>query len=119
MLSKSLEEIVAMDNIEGPRALQDQITYILTGLAEVSVERAHALYDALGKAWKDNDEDWVEGYVCVMENEELAKIEDELYDEVCLRLEIPIENPNETLVEYLSEAFEDALEEVVMNNHTD
>ena len=118
MLHKSLDEILQMDNIEGPRAFRDQVTYILTGLAIVPADKAHALYDALGKAWKDNDEDWVEGYVCVMENEEMAKIEDALYDEVCSRLEIPIDNPNETLVEYLSEAFEDGLEEVVMNNHT-
>lgn len=118
MLAKSLDEIIAMDNIAGPRALRDQVTYILTGLAEVSVEKAHALYDALGKAWKENDQDFVEARCLVMEDEEMTKTEDELWDEVCSRLEIPIDNPNETLIEYLSEAFEDALEEVVMNNHT-
>ncbi len=118
MLEPSLEEIVAMDNIAGPRALQDQVSYILTGLAIVPIDKAHAFYEALGKAWKENDEDYDEAVCVVLEDEEMGAIDDALWTEVCERLEIPIEEPNETLIDYLSEAYEDALEEVVINHYS-
>ena len=77
------KEIIEMGNIEGPAAIQKQVTNNLTGLAEVSVERARKHFKALGEAYKENDdEDFCEARSCVLEEsdnaEEMTKIDGDL-----------------------------------------
>ena len=116
----TIKEIIAMDNIEGPTVLQDKVTEILSGLAEVSVERANKYFKALGEAYKEYDEDFCEARTFVMEEsddaEEMNKIDDDLYGEIYDRLQIPKDNPDETLIEYLSEAWDEGLEEIIVNS---
>ena len=43
----------------------------------------------------------------------MRQIDDDLYGEVYDRLQIPKENPNEKLIAYLTEAWDEGLEEIV------
>ena len=110
----TLEEIAELDNIEGPNIIQDRVTEILSGLAEVSVERADSYFKALGKAYSENqEEDFCGSKDDVLEDDEMRQIDDDLYGEVYDRLQIPKENPNEKLIAYLTEAWDEGLEEIV------
>ena len=110
----TLEEIADLDNIEGPNVIQDRVTEILSGLAEVSVERADSYFKALGKAYSENqEEDFCGSKDDVLEDDEMRQIDDDLYGEVYDRLQIPKENPNETLIEYLAEAWDEGLEQII------
>lgn len=115
--SYTLDQIAELDNIEGPSAIQDRVTEILSGLAEVRVERANKYFDAIGKAYKENgEEDFCEAKEVVLEDDEMRQIDDDLYGEVYDRLQIPKENPNEILIEYLSEAWDEGLEQIIVNS---
>lgn len=110
----TLEEVAELDNIEGPNVIQDRVTEILSGLAEVSVERANSYFKALGKAYSENqEEDFCAAKDDVLEDDEMHQIDDDLYGEVYDRLQIPKENPNETLIEYLAEAWDEGLEQII------
>jgi hypothetical protein len=114
--SYTLDQVAELDNIEGPSAIQDRVTEILSGLSEVPVERANKYFDAIGKAYKKNgEEDFCEAKEEVLEDDEMRQIDDDLYGEVYDRLQIPKENPNEILIEYLSEAWDEGLEQIIVN----
>lgn len=113
----TLEEVAELDDMEGPQALQEKVSEILSGLATVSVERADKYCEALGNAYTESgDEDFCSARDEVLEDDEMRKIDDDLYAEVYDRLQIPKDNPDETLIGYLSEAWDEALEETVLDN---
>ena len=110
----TLEEVAELDNIEGPNVIQDRVTEILSGLAEVSIERADSYFKALGKAYSENqEEDFCGSKDDVLEDDEMRQIDDDLYGEVYDRLQIPKENPNEKLISYLAEAWDEGLEQII------
>ena len=113
----SLEELATIEESDAVEALTQDVTYILTGLSEVSVERANKYFQALADKYKELD-DMTEAVQECDEDEELRAINNDLYGEVYDRLEIPKDNPNETLIERLSEAWDDGLEQVVISNWT-
>jgi len=113
----TIKELLDLGDVKGTQYLQDRVTEILSGLAEVSVERADKYFKALGEAYKEYDEYFCEARSFVLEEsddaEEMTKIDDDLYGEVYDRLQIPKDNPDETLIFWLAEAWDEGLEQIV------
>jgi len=109
----SIDELTTIDFSEAVEALTQDVTYILTGLAEVPVDKAHGYYQAVATAYKET-EDMFEAIEQVHEDESMAAVNNDLYNEFCDRCEIPKE-PSDELLEIVSEAWDDGLEMVIMD----
>lgn len=117
MNTYSIDELTTIDFSEAVEALTQDVTYILTGLAEVSAERAKGYFEAVASAYVVY-QDMVEAIEQVHEDESMVAINNDLYGEFCDRCEIPKE-PSEELLEIVSEAWDDGLEMVIMNGYVE
>ena len=96
----------------GVEFLKEKIWPILVEPFYVPPEKYEPYFKALGKAYVDNDEDIEEAREAVWEDEAMNAIEDELYAEMCERLEVPDE-PEDDLKVILDEAWDEAVEQIV------
>lgn len=66
-----LKEAVELGDIEGCELLVGRISQILAEPCNVPAEKYEAYYKALGQAYRDNDDEFIEGREEVLEDEEM------------------------------------------------
>ena len=66
-----LQEAIELGDIEGCELLMGQISQILAEPAVVPPAKYEAYYKALGQAYRDNDDEFIEGREEVLEDEEM------------------------------------------------
>ena len=114
MTNPLLQEALKLEEASsgGVAYLKEKITTILSEPYNVPPEKYKPYLKALGKAFVDNDEAFTEAREVVWEDEAMEDVEDELYAEMCERLEVP-DPPEDDLKVILDEAWDEAVEQIV------
>lgn len=108
-----LQKAIELGDGEGCELLKARISQILSEPAAVPPEKYEAYYKALGSAYKENDDEFLDGREEVLEDEEMQAIDTALYEEMADRMELP--NKEGEWSEMLMDAWDEALEMVVVN----
>lgn len=113
-LAAVLKEALRLEKAtsDGVAFLKEKVWPIVSEPYNVPPEKYQPYFKSLGQAYIDNDEDIEEARAVVWEDEEMNSVEDELYAEMCERLEVPDE-PDDDLKEILDEAWDESVEQIV------
>lgn len=106
-----LREAIELGPVHGCELLQARISQVLSEPSEVPVEKYELYYKALGQAYIENEQEFLDGREEVLEQQEMASIDNALYEEMADRLQLP--NEEGPWSEMLVDAWDDALESVV------
>ena len=110
-----LQEAIELGDIDGCELIKARISQILSEPVAVPQKRYETYYKALGRAYKANDDEFLDGREEVLEDEEMQSIDDDLYAEMADRMELPKEE--DEWVEMLVDAWDEALEIVVIPSY--
>ena len=114
MTNSLLQEALRLEKAssDGVAFLKEKIWPIVSEPYNVPPENYEPYFKSLGQAFVDNDGDMAEARAVVWEDEAMNAVEDELYAEMCERLEVP-NPPEDDLKEILDEAWDEAIEQIV------
>ncbi len=106
-----LKEAVDLGPIDGCELLQAKISQVLSEPCTVPVAKYELYYKALGQAYVENEEEFLDGREEVLEEAEMVSIDNALYEEMADRLQLP--NEEGPWSDMLVDAWDEALESVV------